>query len=101
MQMQSVTVFDRPDSKEMLTLKTYILGLEMGLWRQRLPDLMKAVNSVPRKLHMCPQTLSGPIAGGTPALALRPSVPPPQVRNVFGVPEPRNQESFLISTYIV
>lgn len=35
MQMQSIIVFSRPDAKEMLTLKTYILGVEVGLWRQK------------------------------------------------------------------
>lgn len=35
MQMQPIIVFSRPDAKEMLTLKTYILGVEVGLWRQK------------------------------------------------------------------
>lgn len=34
-QMKSLMIFTRPDSEEVPTLKTYILGVEVGLWNQK------------------------------------------------------------------
>lgn len=43
--------------------------------KEALQKLKKAVNSFPKKLHMCLQALRGWMAGGAHALALQPPAP--------------------------